>query len=123
MAVYENIDRFVRFIFGSPSTFVFDLFLFKKIWQCAKVFNLVVVSHIQNNNWQRIRNILKICPFYFRSPNTSVFDLFVVSLARLEHIGASSFPFIPAPLKVFAFQKLLASLQMRMPVMDGFNGE
>ena len=70
-----------------------------------------------------IRNMLKIFPFYFRSPNTSVFDLFVVSLARLEHIGASSFPFIPAPLKVFAFQKLLASLQMRMPVMDGFNGE
>ena len=31
-------------------------------------------------------------------------------VARLEHIGASSSPFIRAPLKVFVFQKLLSSL-------------
>ena len=45
----------------------------------------------------------------------------LLSLARPEHIGASSFPFIPAPLKIFAFQQLLTFLKsgIRVPVCGG----
>ena len=43
----------------------------------------------------------------------------LLSLARPEHIGASSFPFILAPLKIFAFQQLFTFLEIRMPVCGG----
>ena len=43
----------------------------------------------------------------------------LLSLARPEHIGASSFPFILAPLKISQFQQLLTFLEMRMPGCGG----